>query len=140
MAKITLTSGGAGFIAEEGKDVLLKVTKAEYNEEFGRINVTLSNAKGESISNRYQIRRNGKINEGALKAFSYFARQCVGHYVEDIDPEELVGKYILADIVGFESDRTDDDGEPIIYYNIDKVYSTPQTFKTTAVESDDTPW
>lgn len=129
MSRITLAQGGGGgFISEAGNNVLLKVTKAEYNETFGKITIVLMNEKGEYITNKYQIRRNGKPNEGALRAFSFFARQCLNHYVEDIDPQELLGSYVVADIVAYDSDREDDDGNPIIYYNLDKVYATDKTF------------
>ena len=50
------------------------------------------------------------------------------HYVEDIDPQELLNTYVIADIIAYESEREDDDGNPIVYYNIDKVYSTDKTF------------
>ena len=58
MARITLTQGGGGgFISQAGNDILLKVTKAEYNETFGKITIVLMNEQGEYITNKYQIRK-----------------------------------------------------------------------------------
>lgn len=129
MAKIRLSQGG-GFISSEGKNVLLKVISAEYKQDFGKINITLVNKTGQSIQNNFVISRNGKDNEGALKAFSFFARQVMGTYVDDIEIEELIGRYVLADIKLVKGTRQNEQGEDVYFANIDKVYETDKRFDT----------
>ena len=97
MARIPMTGGFQ--IMPEGEQVL-KITKAEYDEEFGKAIFTLTNAKGQTCQERFSLLNNDDTpNEKALRAFSFFAKTAMNDFdLEDIDPVELVGHYIRAEV------------------------------------------
>jgi hypothetical protein len=84
----------------EGEQVL-KITKAEYDEDFGKVTFTLENVKGLSCQERFSLLNNDNTpNEKALGAFSFFAKTAMNDFdMEDVDPAELVGKYIRAEVI-----------------------------------------
>lgn len=100
MAKITL-SASAFKIIPEGTHVF-KVTEVDDSkyEDFGKIAVKLQTAKGEThVENYGLINANGELNEGALKAWSYFARTCLNNFqADEIDTQDIVGCYIQATV------------------------------------------
>ena len=75
-------------------------TNDEKYEDFGKLEVKLQTAKGETHIERFTlIKSNGELNEGALKAWSYFARTCLNNYnVDEIDTQDIVGCYITATV------------------------------------------
>ncbi len=98
MAKLKLSEGGFTLIPE-GVTVF-KVTEVEHKDDFGKIDCTLQTKDGQTHHEKFSyINNQGEINEGALKAFSYFARNCMNNFdIEEIDPEDLVGCYIKATV------------------------------------------
>lgn len=98
MARIPMTSGFA--LIPEGTHVF-RIYGAKYDEEFGKIEIKLVNAKGMTHTERFTIKdNNDEMNEKALNAFSYFAKTAMGDFsMEDIDPEELVDHFICGEIV-----------------------------------------
>lgn len=119
---IKLSAGGNGFIKQGGEKVLLKITKVEYKPDFGKINITLVNKKGEAITNNFTITKGGKPNEKALNAFSYFARKALGRYVDEVEPSDLENTFILADIIMTPGSKEDEDGNVIYFANIKNTY------------------
>ena len=65
MAKITLAeSTGGSYIKEAGKNVLLQITAAKYSQDFGKVEMTLTNEKGETMNNNFGLMNNdGSINK-----------------------------------------------------------------------------
>lgn len=65
-------------------------------------------------------KKNGEINEGALNAFSYFAHTALNDYsIEDFDTDDLIGRYIRAEIVHTTSDVINEKtGKPYINVNL----------------------
>ena len=98
MARIPMTGGFQ--IMPEGEQVL-KITKAEYDEDFGKAIFTLTNAKGQTCLERFNLlNQDNTPNEKALGAFSFFAKTAMNDFdLEDVDPEELVGRYIRAEVI-----------------------------------------
>lgn len=98
MAKIKLAEGGFTLIPE-GVTVF-KVTKVEYDEDFGKMKVSMQTKSGATHVERFTLlNKNGEINEGALKAFSYFAKTALNNYnLDEIDEQDLVGCYIKANV------------------------------------------
>ena len=98
MARIPMTGGFQ--IMPEGEQVL-KITKAEYDEDFGKAIFTLTNAKGQTCLERFSLLNNDNTpNEKALNAFSFFAKTAMNNFdLEDVDPVELVGRYIRAEVI-----------------------------------------
>jgi|LSQX01.1.fsa_nt_gb hypothetical protein len=98
MAKIKLSKGGFTPIAEG--EHIFKITKSTYDEDFGKLEIEMVIASGQKHIERYSlIRDDGEINEGALNAFSYFAKTALNNYnLDEIDHEDLVGCYIKATV------------------------------------------
>lgn len=100
MARIKLSEGGFTLIPEGVTTFkIMEVDESKY-DDFGKLEVKMQTAKGESHIERFTlIKANGDLNEGALKAWSYFARTCLNNYsVEEIDTQDIVGCYIEATV------------------------------------------
>lgn len=98
MARITMIGGFQ--IMPEGEHIL-KITAAEYEEDFGKVTLTLANVKGQTLVERFSLlNQDGTPNERALNAFSFFAKNAMNDFdMEDIDPVELIGHYIKAEVI-----------------------------------------
>ena len=99
MAKVTLSKGGFTLIPEGVHTFkVVEVDDSKY-EDFGKITVKLQTAKGQSHSEQFSLLKNGEVNEGALKAWSYFARTCLNNFnAEEIDTQDIVGCFITATV------------------------------------------
>lgn len=97
MARIPMTAGFQRI--PEGEHVL-KITKAEYDEDFGKVTFTLEDVKGRSCQERFNLlNQDGGPNEKALGAFSFFAKTAMNDFdLVDVDPVELVGHFIRAEV------------------------------------------
>lgn len=97
MARIPMRDGFS--LIPEGEDIF-RVWEVTYDEDFGRIAVKLVNAAGATHIERFSILNNdGDYNEGALNAFSYFAKNVLNDFsLEDVDPAELVDHYVGATV------------------------------------------
>ena len=118
MARIP-TTGGFQVMAEG--EQILKITKAEYNEEFGKLIFTLVNAKGQTCQERFSLLNNDETpNDKALNAFSFFAKTALNNYdIEDVDPEELVGHYLKAEIIHKQTPNRNDPSKTMTWVNLD---------------------
>lgn len=98
MAKIALSQGGFTLIPEGV--TTFKIVEVEYKEDFGKMNVTLQTQSGVKHTERFTLLNNkGEVNEGAIKAFSYFAKTALNNFtIEEIDDQDLVGCYITATV------------------------------------------
>ncbi len=97
MGKISLSEGFT--VIPEGTHVF-KIVEANYKESFGKLEIKMKTAKGQTHTERFSLlKSDGSTNEGALNAFSYFARTALGDFsAQDIDPAELVGHFIECDV------------------------------------------
>ncbi len=111
MAKMKL-SESAFKVIPEGVTVfkIMEVDDSKY-EDFGKLAVKLQTAKGEThVENFTLIKNNGELNEGALKAWSYFARTCLNNFqADEIDTQDVVGCYIQATVKHEKYTRTKGD-------------------------------
>lgn len=100
MAKMKLSESGFTLIPE-GSTIfkVMEVDDSKY-EDFGKLSVKLQTAKGETHVETFTlIKANGDLNEGALKAWSYFARVCLNNFrADEIDTQDIVGCYIQATV------------------------------------------
>lgn len=98
MAKIKLSEGGFTPIPEG--EHIFKIVKATYDEDFGKVEVEMVTASGQKHTERFHLLdNNGEINEGALNAFSFFARTALNNFnIDEIDPEDLVGCYMRCKV------------------------------------------
>lgn len=121
---IKLSQSNGMFIKEAGKKVLLQITKANYDQEFGKVELEFKNERGEIINENYNLMANdGSINEPALKAFSYFTRVAMGDWgIQEVEEEELIGQWLRADIKMTKGSKPDKEGNAIYFANIEKIY------------------
>lgn len=117
MARIPMTGGFQ--IMPEGEQVL-KITAAEYDEDFGKAIFTLTNAKGQTCQERFGLlNQDGSPNEKALGAFSFFAKNAMNDFdMEDVDPTELVGRYIRAEVIHNKVPSTKDPTKMMTFVNL----------------------
>lgn len=106
MAKIKLSEGGFTLIPEGV--TTFKIVGVEYNEDFGKMKVTMQTKSGAKHIEQFTLlTEKGEVNEGALKAFSYFAKTALNNYeLDEIDEQDLVGCYITATVKHEEFTRT----------------------------------
>ena len=111
MAKMKL-SESTFTIIPEGVTVfkVMEVDDSKY-EDFGKLSIKLQTAKGETHTENFTlIKANGELNEGALKAWSYFARTCLNNFrADEIDTQDIVGCYIQATVKHEKYTRTKGD-------------------------------
>ena len=122
MARITLSKNTGFTLIPEGFHVfkVVDVDMSKY-EGFGKIEVKLETANGQKHSERFSLlNAKGEVNEGALNTFSYFSRTVLNDYkAEDIDPADLVGHYIRAEVKHVESTTINErTGKPYINVNL----------------------
>ena len=100
MAKMKLSESTFTLIPE-GTTIfkVMEVDDSKY-EDFGKLAVKLQTAKGGTHTESFTIiKANGELNEGALKAWSYFARTCLNNFqADEIDTQDIVGRYITATV------------------------------------------
>ena len=98
MAKIKLSETGFSLIPEGVHT--LKITEVEYKEDFGKMKVTMQTKDGKKHTEQFSLlTKGGEVNEGAVKAFSYFAKTALNNFnLDEIDDQDLVGCYITATV------------------------------------------
>ena len=97
MAKIGLTEGFT--VIPEGTYVF-KITAVNYKEDFGKMEVVMQTQSGLKHTERFSLlKSDGQPNEGALNAFSYFAKVALNDFsLTEIDHEDLLGCFIECDV------------------------------------------
>ena len=90
MAKIGLTEGFS--VIPKGTHVF-QITEVNYKEDFGKLEVTMQTATGQKHTERFSLlTKGGEPNNGALAAFSYFAKVALNDFsLKEIDHNDLVG-------------------------------------------------
>lgn len=90
---------GSFTVIPEGTHIF-KVIDTNYDEEFGRLEITLQTKKGLKHVERFRFTNNaGEENEGAYKAWGFFAHTVMQDFdLDEVDPEELVGRYIQCTV------------------------------------------
>jgi hypothetical protein len=91
---------------------VFRIYEANYDEEFGKIEIKMVNADGMTHIERFRIKnQNDELIEGALSAFSYFAKNAMDDFgMTDVDPEELIDHYIRAEVIHNEVPSTTEPG------------------------------
>lgn len=117
MARIPMTSGFR--VLPEGK-YIFRIYDVTYDENFGKLVVKMISAKGDSFSERYSLKnKNDEWNEGALNAFSFFAKTVLDDFDRtDIDPKELIGGYISGEITHTEVDSKTEPGKKMTFAHL----------------------
>jgi hypothetical protein len=117
MARIKMTSGFT--VIPEGEHVF-RIYDASYDEEFGKIEIKMVNAQGITHVERFRIKNNNdEINEKALNAFSYFAKNAMNNFaLDDVDPEELINRFIRGVIVHTKQPSNTDPTKTVTFANM----------------------
>lgn len=117
MARIPMTSG---FVLIPEGTYVFRIYDVTYDEEFGKIEIKLVTAQGQTHTERFTIKdQNDEFNEKALNAFSYFAKTALNDFdVEDVDPEELIDCYIRAEVVHSEVTSNKDAKKTLTFANL----------------------
>jgi len=97
MSKIGLTSGFS--LISKGTHVF-KIVGVNYKEDYGKLEITMETASGEQHIERFSLlNSHGEHNQGALNAFSYFAKTVLNDFsLKEIDHEDLIGHYIRCEV------------------------------------------
>lgn len=121
-------------IIPEGEYVF-RIYEVNYDEKFGKIEIKLINAKGQTMTERFSLmQQDGEYNERALSAFSYFAKTAMNDFgMEDIEPQELVNHYIRAQVVHSEVPSNKDPNKTVTFANLGDKYPA-DGFDTEPVE------
>ena len=111
MAKVKLSENTFKLIPEG--EYIFKVTDVEYDEDFGKMKVSLQTKDGQKHTEQFMLlNKKGETNEGALKAFSYFARVCLNNpSLDEIDHEDLIGCYIQCTVTHEEFESNKEEGK-----------------------------
>ena len=118
---------------------VMEVDDSKY-EDFGKLEVKLQTAKGQKHTERFTLlKNNGELNEGALKAWSYFARTCLNNFsVDEIDTQDIVGCYITATVKHEEFEFTKGDRAGQTGKNVRlNDYTTASGFDEAVVDDED---
>lgn len=107
MAKIGLTEGFS--LIPTGTHVF-QIVEVNYKEDFGKMEITMQTATGQKHTERFSLLdKSGEPNQGAMNAFSYFAKTALNDFsLTEIDHEDLVGHFIRCEVTHeeVESNRT----------------------------------
>lgn len=95
----TINIGGVFSIMPEGEHTL-KITEAVYKEDFGKVKITMKNAKGQKHFENFTLTdKDGNPNDGACAAFAMLAKTALCEPDrEEVDVSELVGRYLKGQI------------------------------------------
>lgn len=110
MAKIGLIQGFRNL--EVGKEQTLLIKRVSYDEKFMKCKVTFADDQDRALTETYNFKGKKKdtFNEVALSIFSTIAKCATHDFTDrDIDPEEIEGLRIVADV--WEQVVTNEDGE-----------------------------
>ena len=131
MPTIQLTSGFT--VCPEGVHIF-RIYKVEYNQDFGKLTINLVNAQGITHQERFSLLNvSGTPNEQAYNAFSYFAKTALKDPSRaEIDPNDLVGCYIKAEVVHTIVPSNKEAGKTVTFANLSNKWQA-DGFDTTPV-------
>ncbi len=123
MAKIKLSKGG--FTPIPKGEHVFKITKSTYDEDFGKVEIDMVTVDGKKHIERFSLIRNdGEINEGALNAFSYFAKTALNNFnVEEIDPADLEGCYMRCVVEHDVQPNKNDPSKTVTFVRLGEKYA-----------------
>ena len=124
MAKIkTMAVGGS--LLPEGRTQfkILKVDDSKY-DDFGKLEIRMVTKEGQAHTERFGlINSKGEVNEGAVKAWSFWVGTILGVWGEqEVDSDELEGKFFEGDVSQVDSDSINEDtGTPYVNNRIENM-------------------
>ena len=133
MATIQMTNSNFT-VCPEGRHIF-RIYKVDFNQDFGKVVVYMVNAQGITHRENFGLMRaDGSMNEGACNAFSFFARTALNDFSrEAIDHEELVGRYIGAEVSHTVQPNKNDPTKNVTFTNLVGEKWVADGFDTTPV-------
>lgn len=123
-------------IIPEGRHTF-KVVEVNYNKDFGKMEIKLVTADGLKQTERFTLLdQNGEYIEKAIDAFSFFARTVMQNAnMEEIEEQELVGKFINAEVVHTKQPNRNDPTKTVTFVNL-KNYEMASGFENNNADID----
>ncbi|MBS6063987.1 MAG: hypothetical protein KH972_08950 [Peptostreptococcaceae bacterium] len=117
MGRIPMTNG---FVLIPEGEYIFKIDEVKNDEDFGKIEIKLVTSDGLKHTERFSLKNaDDTYNEGALGAFSYFCKTAMNDFsMEDIDPDELVGHFISAEVVHNKQPNRKDPTKTVTFANL----------------------
>lgn len=117
MAKIGLTDGFT--LIPEGTHVF-QITDVVYKQDFGKMEVTMKTASGQKHIERFSLlNKDGQPNEGAMNAFSFFAKTALNDYsLKEIDEQDLIGHYMRCEVVHESVESNRNNGKMVTFAHL----------------------
>lgn len=141
MAKIDLVETGFKIISKGWH--VFKIESVDYKEKFGKLEVTMVTKEGDKHVERFTlIDSKGKVNEGAQKAFSYFAKIALqDSSLDSIDDQDLVGCFIKCEVDHMEVESNKDPDKTVTFVKlVDKEEADGFEDSEAEDEDDDIDW
>ena len=134
MAKIPLS---AGFTVMPVGSYTFQITKVKYDETFGKLELTLETEDGQKHVERYRFMKDtGELNDKAIAAFSIFARYALNDSTAtEVDPQELIGCFIDADVTHDEVPSTKKPGENFTFARLENYAASEGFVRKQVVET-----
>lgn len=125
MARIELTEGFANL--HVGRDQVLTIIDVDYDEKFNKAVVTFEDEDHGTGTEQFNMGRGSKPSNAqrvARNIFSTLAKRALRDWdLEDIDPDDLVGQQVMADIL--ENEGMNKDGEKRMYTHLRNYREAP---------------
>lgn len=133
MAKIKLSKGFTPI--SEGEHIF-KIIKSTYDEDFGKLEVEMVTQSGQKHIERFSLINNdGEINEGALNAFSYFAKTALNNFnLDEIDHEDIIGCYMKCMVKHEKVPSNKDPKKTVTFIRLTEKYPASGFEKTDVAE------
>lgn len=135
MAKIHI-GPNTGYTPIPEGPATFKVVAATYDPDFGKVEVELITETGKKQTERFGLlNAQGEVNEGGNNAFGYFSRAILDDFeTEDIDIDDLVGRYFTATVKHDVKPHRDDPTRTVTWIKLNDI-KTAKGFAATAVKS-----
>lgn len=126
MVKVGTVVVGQGLLPEGHHVFKVDSIDASKYEDFGKLTINLITQDGHTHQERFtMIKQDGTLNEGAQKAWSFWVGTILDRWgVGETDTDELVGKYLAADVEHVESDTINEKtGKPYVNARLNNMTS-----------------
>lgn len=112
-------SKGGFTVVPEGEHIF-KITEVNWDEDFGKLELTLETANGYKHIERFTLLdQNGEVNEKTNNAYSFFARTALNNpSLDEIEHTDLVGCYIAAVVTHDVKPSTKDPAKTVTFVKL----------------------
>lgn len=118
----TLINLTSSYTPLEAGEYVFKITDIEYDTNFQKLKIKFATEEGKTLVRTYNFLKNdGTTNQGAINMFSWMSKKAMqDEQLQQINPYDLVGHYVKAELTYTEVDSTTNPGEKIQFSNLGK--------------------